>query len=131
MVSPMPKPSRRAASCCRVEVVKGGRGLRRSVSRSTDDTVNADSRMQLAAFSAIVPVARPASPISIPSSRHSVAGNGTPSAAASSAWTVQYCRGTKASISASRPQSSLSATDCTRPAERQPGSLRQRIGESP
>ena len=36
----------------------------------------------------------------------------------------------KASISTSRAQISRSATDCTRPAEREPGSLRQSTGES-
>ena len=36
----MPNPSRRAASCCRVAVVKGGRGRRLSVSRSTDRTAS-------------------------------------------------------------------------------------------
>ena len=53
--------------------------------------------------------------------------NAVPSGAAISASTLQCRRGTKAAISSSRSQSSLSATDCTRPAERQPGSLRQRI----
>ena len=42
----------------------------------------------------------------------------------------QYSRGLKASISTSRAQISRSATDCTRPAEREPGSLRQSTGES-
>ena len=42
----------------------------------------------------------------------------------------QYSRGLKASISTSRAQISLSATDCTRPAEREPGSLRHSTGES-
>ena len=36
----------------------------------------------------------------------------------------------KASISASRSQIRRSATDCTRPAEREPGSLRHSTGES-
>ena len=43
--------------------------------------------------------------------------------------TVQYSRARKASISASRSQISRSATDCTRPAERLPGSLRHSTGE--
>ena len=101
MVSPMPKPSRCNASCCRVAVVKGGRGRRRSVSRSADRTASRDSPMRFAASCANSSIARPSSPTALPSSRHRVAGNGTPSAAASSAWTVQDCRGTKASISAS------------------------------
>ena len=131
MVSAMEKPSLRAASCCRVEVVKGGGGRRRSVSRSTAVTASRASRMRPAASSAIFAVARPSSPIAVPSSRQSAAGKTAPSAVPISASTVQYCRGAKASIPASRSQSRRSATDCTRPAERQPGSLRQRIGESP
>ena len=42
----------------------------------------------------------------------------------------QYSRGLNASISSSRAQIRRSATDCTRPAEREPGSLRQSTGES-
>ena len=74
----------------------------------------------------------PASPIAVPSSRTSVAAK--PNAvlpAAASASTVQYRRGTKASIPASRSQIRRSATDCTRPAERQPGSLRHSTGDRP
>ena len=43
--------------------------------------------------------------------------------------TVQYSRLLKTSISASRSQIRRSATDCTRPAERLPGSLRHSTGE--
>ena len=43
---------------------------------------------------------------------------------------VQYSSVLKASISASRSHTSRSATDCTRPAERAPGSLRHSTGES-
>jgi len=43
--------------------------------------------------------------------------------------TVQYSRGTKLSISCSRAQISRSATDCTRPAERLPGSFRHSTGD--
>jgi hypothetical protein len=42
----------------------------------------------------------------------------------------QYSRGTNFSISSSRSATSRSATDCTRPAERAPGSLRHSTGES-
>ena len=42
----------------------------------------------------------------------------------------QYSLATNFSISSSRSQTSRSATDCTRPAERAPGSLRQSTGES-
>jgi len=40
MVREAPKPSLREASCCRVEVVKGGRGLRRVRFFSIEATVN-------------------------------------------------------------------------------------------
>ena len=131
MVSPMPKPRRRAASCCRVAVVKGGSGWRLSVSRSIDETAKVPARIRSTASLAILSDASPASSIPSPSSLHSVAGNGAPSCAANSASTVQYAFGAKASISASRSQTSRSATDCTRPAERQPGSLRHRTGDRP
>ncbi len=42
----------------------------------------------------------------------------------------QYSLATNFSISSSRSHTSRSATDCTRPAERAPGSLRQSTGES-
>ncbi len=46
------------------------------------------------------------------------------------AMTDQYSCATNVSISRSRSTSRRSATDWTRPAERAPGSLRQRTGES-
>ena len=42
---------------------------------------------------------------------------------------VQYSRATNFSISSSRSQTMRNATDCTRPAERAPGSFRHRTGE--
>ena len=53
-----------------------------------------------------------------------------PSGPVKSASMVQYSRGLNASISASRSQMMRSATDCTRPAERLPGSLRHSTGDS-
>ena len=44
--------------------------------------------------------------------------------------TLQYSCGLKISISRSRSQTRRSATDCTRPAERAPGSFRHSTGES-
>ena len=46
------------------------------------------------------------------------------------AWMLQYSSGLNASISFSRSQIRRSATDCTRPAEREPCSLRQSTGDS-
>ena len=85
-------------------------------------------------------VASPASPAAslgrsnwssfLPSRWVSRAVNGAPAGVVKSASTVQYSRARNASISASRSQISRSATDCTRPAERLPGSLRHSTGES-
>ena len=55
---------------------------------------------------------------------------GAPAGVVICACTVQYSRGRNRSISLSRSQISRSATDCTRPAERLPGSLRHSTGES-
>ena len=86
---------------------------------------------QTTASAAAASVARPAAPTAAPSRRTSSARNAPPSGAAIAAWTVQVRRGAKASISASRSHTSRSATDCTRPAERQPGSLRHSTGDRP
>ena len=56
-------------------------------------------------------------------------GEGVALRRSGSASTVQYSWALNASISASRSQISRSATDCTRPAEREPGSLRQSTGD--
>ena len=58
------------------------------------------------------------------------AANASPLAVASWASMVQYSSVLKASISASRSHTRRSATDCTRPAERAPGSLRHSTGDS-
>ena len=55
---------------------------------------------------------------------------GAPAGVWNSASTVQYSRGRNASISASRSHTSRSATDCTRPALRDPGSFRHSTGDS-
>ena len=49
---------------------------------------------------------------------------------ASVATSDQYSRATNFSISSSRSDTSRSATDCTRPAERAPGSFRHSTGDS-
>ena len=124
MVFFTPKPSLREASCCRVDVVKGGTGLRRTSPRSTAATRKAPLRIRPAASSATASVPSASLSSAVPSRRTSRAVK-LPRSAMTLASTVQYSRGTKASISASRSQISRSATDCTRPAERLPGSFRQ------
>ncbi len=52
-----------------------------------------------------------------------------PAAVPNKPLTVQYSRETKLSISPSRSQMSLSATDWTRPADRLPGSFRHNTGD--
>ena len=131
MVSPRRKPSLREASCCSVDVVKGGVGLRLWLPRSIPSTMNSASRIRAAARSAASAVSTASLLSSFPSRRFSRAVKGMPLPAAMSASTVQYSFGVKASISLSRSQISRSATDCTRPAERLPGSLRHRIGDNP
>ena len=123
------KPNLRAASCCSVEVVNGGGGLRVNGLVSTDWTVKRPSSTTFLAA-----VALPSSPIDkrsilLPSSATSRAENGVPSAS-KLATTDQYSRALNSSISRSRSTIRRSATDWTRPADLAPGSLRHRIGES-
>ena len=122
------KPSLRLASCCRVEVVKGGAGARRAGFFSTERTVKAPAATAARAARATASFPRSKRPSRLPSWVTSRARNGS-EPAATSASTVQYSRARNASISASRSTTSRSATDCTRPAERAPGSLRHSTGE--
>ena len=113
-------PSLREASCCRVEVMKGGRGVaaacpaldaldgerqvlpsRRPEWRRTSSSMW--SSMLLAVLAVIGWPAKAALPASC-----------GPSWASS----VQYSWGTKALISSSRSTTRRMATDCTRPADR-------------
>ena len=55
--------------------------------------------------------------------------NWRPSALAISVFRLQYSSAVKASISASRSQIRRRATDCTRPADFDPGNLRHNTGE--
>ena len=127
----MPKPSLRDASCCIVAVVNAGLGRRRTVERATEATVKPASRIRRAAASAPARVSNRDPSSGTSSKRTGRAGSAPPEPAATSASTVQYARGANASISASRSHTSRSATDCTRPAERHPGTLRHSTGESP
>ena len=107
----------REASCCIVEVVKGGEGLRclsvrftdftrktaLSVSRTTASTSSADLSSAFFPFFPWYRAAKGSFFVSSPKSRAS---------------SVQYSSGWKASISRSRSSTIRVATDCTRPAER-------------
>ena len=122
------KPSLRAASCCRVEVVKGGGGERRAGLVSTAVTVKAPACTAARAACALASSPRSNFPSFLPSWVTRRARNGS-EPAETSASTVQYSRALNASISCSRSTTSRRATDCTRPAERAPGSLRHSTGE--
>ena len=121
-------PGSRAASCCRVEVVKGGAGERRAGLVSTAETLNCPASTAWRAARAEASLFRSNLESFLPSCLVSRARNGS-APAETSASTVQYSWARKASISTSRSTTSRKATDCTRPAEREPGSLRQSTGE--
>ena len=110
-------------------MVNGAGGLRLTLRRSTEPTENAPA--STAAFAASALTSSPRSNWSsfLPSRCVSRAVNGAPAGVVICACTDQYSRGRNTSISASRSQISLSATDCTRPAERLPGSLRHSTGD--
>ena len=128
MVRCAEKPSFLAASCCSVEVVKGGAGERRPGFFSTAITVNSAAATALRAASADGWSARSNFLSWRPSSLTRRARKGS-EPAVTSASTVQYSCVLNASISISRSTMRRKATDCTRPAERAPGSLRHSTGE--
>ena len=112
-------------------MVKGGLGLRLTGVRSTDATVNDAARIRSVAAPAIAALSSDGLSSATPSNAVGCVVSVAPSPVSTSTSTVQYSRGANASISASRSEMSRSATDCTRPAERQPGTLRHSTGESP
>ncbi len=128
MVRCAEKPSLREASCCRVEVVKGGAGLRLPGFFSTEATLKAAACT--AARAAVAAAASPRSNLvsRLPWCLTRRPRNGS-EPALTSASTVQYSWVLNRSISSSRSTTRRRATDCTRPAEREPGSLRHRTGE--
>ena len=131
MVRLAENPSLRDASCCRVEVVKGGAGRRRTRLVSIFDTAQSAARMRLAVCIAMASSVRLILFSLLPSKwvMRAVRLSSFP------VWKIvstdQYSCAVKASISASRWQIRRKATDCTRPAEREPGSLRHKTGEMP
>ena len=129
MVRTAEKPSCEEAACCSVEVVKGGPGLRLVGFASTDSALkvapssvdlmsSACSLLEMSSFCRRLP----SKPVSL-ASKFSL--RGVPRMAA----ICQYSSRMKRSISSSRSQTRRSATDCTRPAERAPGSLRHSTGD--
>ena len=131
MVCAGAKPSLRLASCCRVEVVKGGGGLRLAGFASTEATVKARGLQRLleglglgagADVEALDLLAVGADEAGLEGVAARRGERRRPATSIRAA--------TNFSISSSRSQTSRSATDCTRPAERAPGSLRHSTGES-
>ncbi len=124
------KPSLRLASCCKVEVIKGGGGFLLVRFFSTAETLKCPARTAAFAAMALGSSSRSNWSSFLPAKWVSRAGKGAPLGLTMPASIVQYSRGLKTSISASRSQISRSETDCTRPAERLPGNLRHKTGES-
>src|SRR5437899_10398152 len=122
------KPSLREASCCKVEVVKGGGGERLAGRFSTAAIVKVAALTASRAANAEVSLDRSNLVSRLPSCLVRRARNGSPPAE-TSASTVQYSWVLNFSISISRSTTSRSATDCTRPAERDPGGLRHSTGD--
>ncbi len=124
-----PRPSLRLASIWKLAVVNGGCGLRLTRRRSTPATLNCPASTAALAAAAFAASFRSNWSSRLPSRCVSRAVNGAPAGVVKCASTVQYSRARNASISASRSQTRRSATDCTRPAERLPGSLRHSTGD--
>ena len=122
------KPSLRLASCCRVEVVKGGAGLRLIGFFSIDLIVNAPLLIASRAAKATASDGMSRRWIRLPRCLTSRVVKGGLSAARSAS-TDQYSWALNFSISISRSTTMRRATDWTRPAERAPGSLRHRTGD--
>src|SRR3546814_9688187 len=95
------KPSLRAASCCSVEVVNGGGGLRVSVLVSTASMVKCPAFTSASVARASASLVIVNRSILSPRQRDSRALNGVPLISNSPA-IDQYCSATKASISRSR-----------------------------
>ena len=123
-------PNLREASCCIVDVMKGACGLRVSGFATTlmTDRLAAFT----AALAAMASFSLPSENLSsfLPSSETNRAGKSAPLVFLILASNDQYSWFLKFSISVSRSHIRRRATDWTRPAERAPGSLRHKTGES-
>jgi len=122
------KPSLREASCCRVEVMNGGLGARLTGFFSTELMVKVPALIASRAAVAMASEVMSSRWTRLPACLTSRVVNGGLSAARSAS-TDQYSCALKASISSSRSTTIRRATDCTRPAERAPGSLRHSTGD--
>ena len=122
------KPSRRLASCCRVEVVNGGAGERFWVRVPTLVTfgwsaaIAARWRSAVASSADVERGAVDADDLGREAARRRRSSR--------IAWIVQYSRAVKAVISRSRSTTRRTATDWTRPADKPPRTLRDSSGLS-
>ena len=123
-------PYFRLASCCSVEVMNGGQGFRVAGLDSTAETENVRDVQADTAKSAAVAVGMSNFCSFLPPSVTRPASNSCPRGVRKTAFTVQYSWALKASISISRSTIRRRQTDCTRPADFAPGSLRHRTGDS-
>jgi hypothetical protein len=123
------KPSLRAASCCRVEVMKGGQGWRLTGFFSTSATREAARVDGLYRTLGIVGVGERQFLQLLAAEMREVGGEISALGREVSLDGPIFLR-LEASISSSRSQISRSATDCTRPAERAPGNFRHSTGDS-
>ena len=123
------KPTLRNASCCNLDVVNGGTGLRLRSLRCTDlTTTGADLRRFLIAsassplrISKSLPILRP----STAARRATICGGESASSLDSM---LQYSSGLNLRTSCSRSQIKRTATLCTRPADNPRFTFFQRIG---
>ena len=127
IVLPAPKPSFEEASCCIVDVVNGGLGLRETSFSETSDTTKPSfsfaASTAIAAASAsslhpgsIFPSLTPCTCVSS-ATKFSVFGEPSPAVPlVKSHFTLQYSSFENFSMSNSLSQISLNATLCTRPA---------------
>jgi hypothetical protein len=129
MVRSALKPSLRDASCCKVPVANGGAGWRWTCFRSRLSTRKLPARIVSTARLASASLGRSNFCSRLPSKRLRRALNDASEGVVNWPSMVQYSCDRKASISFSRSQIRRSATDCTRPAERAPWSLRQSTGD--
>ena len=109
--------------------MNGAEGLRVAGFASTEVTARSREATACTAISACVAFSSPYLSSLSPASVTSRASNSGPRGVASMALTDQYSRGLNASISISRSTMRRRQTDCTRPADFAPGSLRQSTGE--
>ena len=109
--------------------MKGGQGLRLAGFAVTSVTARSRPATALTAIAAAPASGRSNRSSFFPASDTSVASYSAPPGVASRAWTDQYSRARNASISISRSTIRRRQTDCTRPADFAPGSLRHRTGD--